>query len=310
MNNPLISVIIPVYNSEKYLAECIDSILSQTYKNIEIILVNDGSKDNSLNICKQYQTKYHNIITIDKKNGGASSARNVGIDNANGDFIMFVDSDDYIAPNMLETLYGYYTQTSADVIGSQLSKVTNQKVFLKTVKKISHNKEFSPEQIIKRLFVRTIDCSPCTKLIKRTAIGNLRFIEGVTEEDIVFLFQLYPQCNKIYYTTKSFYFYRENFESVTHNITMHSYDVFKNMLYIEQQLPNTNFDLTKEFFVYKNKVALDVCYSIIRNKVRAQYSNIYQQCRQIVYPNKYRIIFNNYMSYKYTIKLIISLLNP
>lgn len=310
MNNPLISVIVPVYNSEKYIAECIDSILFQTYKNIEIILVNDGSKDNSLDVCKQYQSQYHNIITIDKKNGGASSARNVGIDNANGDFIMFVDSDDYIAPNMLETLYDYYTQTSADIIGSQLSKVTNQKVLLKTVKKISHNQKFSPEQIIQRLFVRTIDCSPCTKLIKKSTIGDLRFIEGVTNEDIVFLFHLYQQCQQIYYLTDSFYFYRENYSSVTHNISNHSYDIFRNMLYLEEQLPNTNFNLTKEFFVYKNKVALDVCYSIIRNKLKAKYSNIYQQCKQIIHPNIYRIIFNKNISYKYTIKLIISLLNP
>ena len=98
MNNNLISIIVPVYNVSEYLPRCLDSLINQTYKNIEIILVNDGSTDNSLEICKKYAEKDLRIKVIDKENGGISSARNTGIAEASGEWIGFVDSDDYIEP--------------------------------------------------------------------------------------------------------------------------------------------------------------------------------------------------------------------
>lgn len=104
-----ISIVVAIYNAEKYLKKCIDSLLNQTYKNTEIILVNDCSDDLSLNICKEYSSKYANIYTINnEKNLGVSAARNNGIDVSTGDYICFVDSDDYVEPNYLETLYYYY----------------------------------------------------------------------------------------------------------------------------------------------------------------------------------------------------------
>ena len=101
----LISVIIPVYNAEKFLKSCLDSVVNQTYKNLEIILVDDGSKDNSLEICKQYEKKDKRIKLICKKNGGAASARNLALTIAKGDYITFVDSDDFINLEMYEYLY-------------------------------------------------------------------------------------------------------------------------------------------------------------------------------------------------------------
>ena len=100
----LISVIVPVYNTEKYLEKCVMSILNQTYKNLEIILIDDGSTDNSPQICDSLAEKDNRITVIHQPNGGVSSARNTGLDNTHGDYIMFVDSDDYIAPNMIEFL--------------------------------------------------------------------------------------------------------------------------------------------------------------------------------------------------------------
>ena len=102
--NPLISIVVPVYNAEKTLEKCLDSILCQTYHCLEIILVNDGSTDSSGNICDDYATKDNRIQVIHKQNGGVSSARNVGIDAASGDYIGFVDSDDWIDPRMYEVL--------------------------------------------------------------------------------------------------------------------------------------------------------------------------------------------------------------
>jgi glycosyltransferase involved in cell wall biosynthesis len=112
---PLISVIVPVYNAEKYLPKCIESIQNQTYRNLEIILVNDGSTDNSLAICYQYSEKDKRIIVITQENKGVSSARNSGLDIATGDYIGFVDSDDYIAPDMYEQLLSACLENDADI---------------------------------------------------------------------------------------------------------------------------------------------------------------------------------------------------
>ena len=110
------SVIIPVYNAEKTLCRCIDSVIDENRKNIEIILVNDGSTDSSLFICKQYSQKYDNIVTVDKENGGVSSARNIGIQVARGEYILFLDSDDYVSDNYFDVLNSIYTDSSPDLV--------------------------------------------------------------------------------------------------------------------------------------------------------------------------------------------------
>ncbi len=127
---PKISIIVPVYNVENYLKKCLDSIVNQTFKDIEIILINDGSTDNSLNICKEYAKKDHRIRLINKPNGGLSSARNVGIDLSTGEYLGFVDSDDWIALNMYEKLYNLCKIFNADI--SQCKYIRNNEQKLNT----------------------------------------------------------------------------------------------------------------------------------------------------------------------------------
>ena len=115
MNNPLISIIVPIYNVEVYIRNCVDSILGQSYENIEIILVDDGSPDNCGDICDEYGSKDKRIKVIHKKNGGLSSARNAGIDIATGDYLGFIDSDDWIESDMYESLYTALTSHKADI---------------------------------------------------------------------------------------------------------------------------------------------------------------------------------------------------
>ena len=114
--NKLISIIMPVYNAEKYLNRSIESIMNQTYNNIEIILVNDGSTDNSLEICTSYQEKDNRIKLINQANKGVSFARNKGIDEATGDYIMFIDSDDYVEKNMIEDMVSKITEDDIDLV--------------------------------------------------------------------------------------------------------------------------------------------------------------------------------------------------
>ena len=115
-DKPLISVIVPIYNTEKYLKKCLDSIINQTYKNLQIILIDDGSGDNSGEICDEYATKDSRIQVIHKQNAGVTAARNDGLDMATGDYIGFVDSDDWIEPNMYEEMMANLIKTGADFV--------------------------------------------------------------------------------------------------------------------------------------------------------------------------------------------------
>ena len=123
-----ISIIVAVYNVEKYLKRSLDSILNQSYKNIEVIIVNDGSTDNSRNICEKYAELYSNIKVIHKENGGLSSARNIGIENATGEYIGFVDSDDYISSNMFEEMYNRIIESDSDIAISSFNYVKEGKI--------------------------------------------------------------------------------------------------------------------------------------------------------------------------------------
>ena len=122
----LITVIVPVYNVEKYLEQCVDSILNQTYKNIEIILVDDGSKDKSGQLCNEFSNKYSQIKTIHKKNAGLGMARNSGLKIANGEYIAFVDSDDWLAPQALKNLYDSMTKFNCDYCKGGFQKVNDE----------------------------------------------------------------------------------------------------------------------------------------------------------------------------------------
>ena len=131
MQKDLISIVIPVYNVENYLNRCIESIISQTYENIEIILINDGSKDNSLLICKEYKNKDKRIKVIDKKNEGVSIARNIGVEKSSGKYVIFVDSDDWIEKTFVENLHKKISEYNVDIcIGGCINySDKNQKPF-------------------------------------------------------------------------------------------------------------------------------------------------------------------------------------
>ena len=125
----LISIIVPVYNAERYLGHCLESIIGQTYKKIEIILLDDGSTDNSGKICDEYALKDNRVKVFHTENKGPSAARNKGIENSNGEFIFFVDADDFIKSNALDLLIGNYHQTKADIIIGDFKRVKNNVFF-------------------------------------------------------------------------------------------------------------------------------------------------------------------------------------
>ena len=213
-----ISIITPIYNREKYIGKCLDSILSQTYKNIEIICVDDCSTDNSLHILKKYEAKDNRIKVIAlKNNGGVSNARNIGIKNASGDFLTFVDSDDTIDINMLSEMIAAQLETGADIILSDLEMITNRKQ--KNMKiGIAPQKIYKKEEIKKDILPRfTFDgadnlglFSFSTKLYKKSIIDNNNIIFDTSiayEEDKLFVIEVLANCNSLYYIPKAYYKY-------------------------------------------------------------------------------------------------------
>lgn len=207
----LVSVIVPVYNAEKYLARCIDSILNQIYQNIEIILINDGSSDNSLLICKEYEKKDSRVVTFNKVNGGVSSARNLGLDNARGEYIVFVDSDDYIEPMMISNMVGSALQGHNWILSGYIYRnALDEKI-----------KEFSLSTSDLAVNCEEMICfleknwAPWGKLYHRDIIGDIRFDETITiAEDLKFNMEIL--CNvhikDIKVLWKVYYNYLENYD--------------------------------------------------------------------------------------------------
>lgn len=205
MKTPKISIIVPVYKVEPYIRRCIDSILSQTFKDFELILVDDGSPDRCGEICDEYALKDSRIKVIHKKNGGLSSARNVGLDIAQGEYIGFVDSDDYIELNMYETLYDLCKNNNADigVISSRIVK--NKKMILRET---SGLKIFNKERAMEELAIgKYFDEVVWTKLFKNSTIGNLRFKLNIKHEDTEFTYRVIDRCQKLVYVGKPMYNY-------------------------------------------------------------------------------------------------------
>lgn len=204
---PKVSVIVPIYNVEKYLEKCINSLLSQTLEDIQIILVNDGSKDNSGNIAKEYEKNNKDrVIYVEKENGGLSDARNYGLKYATGDFIAFLDSDDYIEKNAYEEMYNKAIEENADYVECDFIWEFPNKIRVDKQYPYKNKKEMLS-------FVRVVAWN---KLIKRQLIidNNLEFPKGLRYEDVEFTYKLIPFVNRFAYVDKPFIHYVQREDSI------------------------------------------------------------------------------------------------
>ena len=209
-----ISVIVPVYNVEQYLERCVDSIISQTYTNLEIILVNDGSTDNSGKLCDELAKKDERIRVIHKENGGLSDARNRGIDEAESDLVGFIDSDDYIDSDMYEVLLKNLNNTNADLSMCALYDVYNN-----TPEAQVTNKEtwkLSSEQAIKMVMeAKILSVTAVNKLYRKSLFTDLKFEVGKIAEDAFIMIKLLDKCEKIVATNEKKYYYVHRENSIT-----------------------------------------------------------------------------------------------
>lgn len=213
-----VSIIVPVYNVEKFLKQTIDSILKQTYKNLQIILVDDGSTDNSGKICDEYAKNNVQILVIHKQNGGLSDARNAGLEKATGKYLMFSDSDDFFESNAIEIMYNEIETKEADyVIGNYINTEPDGTKWEKPIfdKEIYDNFKLSKTDYEKSFFV--MNSSVCNKIFRKSFIDKLQlnFVKGLPAEDAIFTTYCFVHSDKVYYIKDIIYNYRQTYNAST-----------------------------------------------------------------------------------------------
>lgn len=265
-NNPLISIVVPIYNVEKYLPKCIDSILQQTYSNIELILVDDGSPDQCGRICDTYQSKDSRIRVIHKQNGGLSSARNAGIDEAKGEYIGFVDSDDYIEPYMYQELLNAIFANNCKLSVCNINYVFEDgKIIPKALQEKNQVFEFK-QAILEMNTYRLFDMGAWSKLYHRSLFENIRFPEGKLSEDFYIMYKVFDMAQEVAYVAKPCYNYLQRQNSITKNKKInHDFAkaAYEQMTYLDNKYPDLDVVahasyasavLTVYDFYLKNKV--------------------------------------------------------
>ena len=278
MKNDKISIIVPIYNVEKYLKRCLDSIINQTYKNMEIILVNDGSKDDSLKICKEYTKKDKRIILIDQENAGLSMARNNGIDKATGDYIGFVDSDDVISLYMYDYLIKSIKESNSDISLCLFKSFNKDIKFSNNYKNISLGKENAIREL---LIDRKIPSHANDKLFKKELFNGIRFPKGKKYEDIPVIYKLFLKANNISLVDTELYGYYLRDDSITGN-----YNIETNKDFIEAV--NKRYDELVNINEYSNYAKLNRVNSVLR-----YYLDIVKFRKKDIFKSDfYKIIYN------------------
>lgn len=311
----IISIIVPVYNTEKYLKKCIDSIVNQKLSELEIILINDGSTDMSLNILRDYESKYDNIILINKENEGQGVARNKALDISRGNYIAFVDSDDFIEPNMLELMYNKIIDENLDMVISNYKYVNESGQQIKDNNIIlSENEIIDTLECMKRfLITNTIEGFSCNKLFKKSLFDNIRYPANMKYEDIPTVATLIANSKRIGFINKKLYNYVIRKDSTTSSQTViNTVDYLKSLYMVGETINKFNIDnLLEEYEYYYSKRVANCVYGFLKtNNSKADKRNF------IIYSEKYlkrisktSIAFSNrYFIITDKIKIIIKIL--
>ena len=260
MEDKMISIIVPVYNAEKYLDACVESIIRQTYTNWELILVDDGSKDSSPEMCDKWSKADPRIRVIHKTNGGASAARNAGLEIARGEYIGFVDADDLISEQMYRMMIDAL-QKSGKKMSSCACTIMTLDGQVKSSMGESGEKNLDVKQGLEAILRGELGISMCCKVFKRSIFASIRFPEGETYEELAMMIPLLIESCGIYHTGVSLYYYRKHDDSVTGlnwkrcaGISLKRMEEFRNQIIANDMMKDFNC----EFSVYEAKSAYDM----------------------------------------------------
>lgn len=286
----MISIIVPVYNTEKYLKKCLDSLINQTYKDIEIIIVNDGSTDNSKDILKEYQEKYPNIIKYyEKENGGLSSARNYGIQKSKGSYLAFVDSDDYVSPYFIEKMYDFAKKNVYEIVVCDSIKVFNDHEEI-----LKSNPKYSVDDVKNYIISHPM---ACTRLIKKDLFTDqYMFTIGTYYEDLCLMPTFVNKTIRIGFLDEALYYYYQRENSIMNQKAFNEkfYDIITVLKHVyETFLNNKNLDAYYDEVEYLFIIHL-VRTTALKFAVYDNFSDLYSPVSKVM--NEY---FPSWKSNKY-----------
>ncbi len=293
-----VSVIVPVYNVEKYIIKCLESIQRQTLEDFECIIINDGSKDNSIELAKEFIKDDPRFFVVNKKNGGLSDARNYGLDLALGEYLCFVDSDDYIDETMLEKTYENAVENDSDIVCFDLYYTYED-----GRKEISRGADFTVSSYTDSKEIIFINNSANNKLYRHTFMRNKYFIKGMWYEDLASVPVWLAQAKRVSYVDEGLYYYVQRNGSISHSADPRIFDIYKSLAHIKEELGITHKELSA---LYQKHCVLATTLRIreIEDKdVRREYfekntdlleendPDWYENTKKMDYSYKHRIVF-------------------
>lgn len=300
---PLISIIVPIYGVEEYLDRCVQSVLVQTYKNIEIILVDDGSPDHCPQMCDEYALKDARIKVIHKQNGGLSSARNAGMERMSGEYFMFVDGDDQIMPETTEVLYNRLIETNTDL--AVCGRIDHYRTYDKRVSYDNLVYE-GRDNVIIAFLKNDIPPTACAKMYKTEKYGILRFEEGIIHEDNEFLSRLLLNTDRVSLCSYVGYIYCLRTGSIMQSRFSHkNFDAAYIAQKIQVLYTKENIDCAKELQKYTMESYLTV---LDRAIISGEYSNYKQACDLLtdwIKQNIKDILLNDLIRFKHKLGALV-----
>lgn len=303
MNKELISIVVPVYNVEKYLDKCVKSIINQTYDNLQIILVDDGSKDNSGKLCDLWEQRDRRIITKHKDNGGLSDARNYGVKFAEGKYVMFVDSDDIISENIVEYLMKLIYETNSDIsICAPLHCYPEEKIVFEKEK---FHKVFSADEAVKEmLYQKSFLVSACAKIYRKEYFDNIKFPVGMLFEDSATIYKIFECADRIVYGDAKLYGYMHRENSIT---TKKFSKADCDILYICDEIVaymdrKKDYDLIAASLAYQMSAAFRIYLNAPRNN---QFNDEIKKSEDIIKTNSHKVLLDKNVRRKAKIAIIM-----
>ena len=257
----MVSIIIPVYNVQDYLARCVDSVLTQTYTDLEIILVDDGSIDISGDICDEYALHDARVRVIHKENGGLSDARNAGLDVARGNYVAFIDADDYVHPSFVELLLKTINETGAQIAVSTWQELKDGDKPRKVRTKRPRCTILTQEEAISSVFYqKKLNQSACSRIFETQLFNNLRFPEGMLYEDLAIIYPLLCKVEKVALINTPMYYYMHRQGSIITTMSLRRTHVLDHIERIEEQ----GTDEAPQYLPAVRSRHLSACFNMLR----------------------------------------------
>ena len=306
MTDILVSVIIPVYKVEKFLRQCIQSVLAQTHSALEIILIDDGSPDSCGEICEEYAALDSRIRVIHKKNGGLSSARNAGLEVASGEYITFIDSDDFVAENYIETLLKWCIDSGVDIAcGGFAEYHTGEKI-------ATYEAERDPEILTAEKFLEAMlyqhtgDNSVWGKLYRKSVFDGLRFTQGILYEDLDIIYKAILRVKNVAWGKTPLYYYRITPGSILHNFSRKRADVLDVTDHMVEYIGKNYPQLAPAARSRRLSAHFNIYCLLAANGLRNQ--EIEERCKKVIKEERGKFIFDRNVRLKNHLGILLTYL--